>query len=93
MTAMSVSEARAALPRLLERVDQGEEITITRHGRPIAVLVGVGALRARRASSAFAGAQRLHELVNAAAADPGGSISTERAEDLIDDIRRGRDER
>jgi antitoxin (DNA-binding transcriptional repressor) of toxin-antitoxin stability system len=36
---MTVSEARAALPEVLTRVAQGEEITITRHGSPIAVVV------------------------------------------------------
>jgi len=36
---MTISEARAALPEVLNRVAEGEEITITRHGRPIAVVV------------------------------------------------------
>jgi PHD/YefM family antitoxin component YafN of YafNO toxin-antitoxin module len=39
MAVMTVSEARAALPEVLNRVAEGEEITITRHGRPIAVVV------------------------------------------------------
>jgi antitoxin (DNA-binding transcriptional repressor) of toxin-antitoxin stability system len=39
MTVMTVSEARAALPEVLTRVAQGEEITITRYGSPIAVVV------------------------------------------------------
>jgi len=36
---MTVSEARAALPEVLTRVAQGEEITITRYGSPVAVVV------------------------------------------------------
>lgn len=36
----TLTEARASLPLLLNRVADGEEITITRHGRPAAVLVG-----------------------------------------------------
>jgi prevent-host-death family protein len=32
-------EAKTHLPQLLERVAQGEEFTITRHGKPIARLV------------------------------------------------------
>jgi len=36
---MTLSEARAALPEVVSRVAQGEEITITRHGRPMAVVV------------------------------------------------------
>ena len=39
MAFMTVSEARAALPDVLTRVAQGEEITITRYGSPIAVVV------------------------------------------------------
>jgi antitoxin (DNA-binding transcriptional repressor) of toxin-antitoxin stability system len=36
---MTVSEARAALPEVLTRVALGEEITITRYGSPVAVVV------------------------------------------------------
>jgi prevent-host-death family protein len=32
-------EAKTHLPHLLERVEQGETITITRHGKPVARLV------------------------------------------------------
>ena len=39
MAVMTVSEARAALPEVLTRVARGEEITITRYGSPIAVVV------------------------------------------------------
>ena len=39
MATMTVSEARAALPEVLDRVAEGEEVTITRHGRAVAVVV------------------------------------------------------
>lgn len=48
-TRMTLSEARAALPQLLDRVGAGEEVTITRHRKPAAVLVRPDTLRARRA--------------------------------------------
>ena len=32
-------EAKTHLPRLLDEVEKGERITITKHGRPVAVLV------------------------------------------------------
>ena len=32
-------EAKTHLPRLLDEVEQGERITITKHGRPVAILV------------------------------------------------------
>ena len=34
-------EAKTPLPKLLERVARGEQITITRHGVPVACLVPV----------------------------------------------------
>lgn len=40
MDSYSLSEARANLPLLLNMVAEGEEVTITRHGHPVAVVVG-----------------------------------------------------
>ena len=34
-------EAKTNLSRLLEKVERGERITLTRHGRPVAMLVPV----------------------------------------------------
>lgn len=39
MTVKSVTEAKAQLSALLEQVDQGEQVIISRSGKPIAVLV------------------------------------------------------
>jgi antitoxin (DNA-binding transcriptional repressor) of toxin-antitoxin stability system len=39
MAVITISEARAALPNVVNRVADGEEVTITRYGRPAAVLV------------------------------------------------------
>ena len=39
MADIGVYEAKTQLPRLLARVARGERITITRHGRPVAMLV------------------------------------------------------
>jgi len=41
MKQVGVYEAKTQLPRLLDEVEQGETITITRHGRPIARVVPV----------------------------------------------------
>jgi prevent-host-death family protein len=35
-------EAKTHLPTLLERVQRGEQITITKHGKPVARLVPIG---------------------------------------------------
>jgi prevent-host-death family protein len=45
MKQIGVYQARTQLPRLLDEVERGETITITRHGRPVARLVPVSAPR------------------------------------------------
>jgi antitoxin (DNA-binding transcriptional repressor) of toxin-antitoxin stability system len=50
----TVSEARGELPQILAKVAHGEEVTLTKHGRPIAVIVRPDTLRARRAGDALA---------------------------------------
>ena len=40
-------EAKTHLPQLLDRVEHGETIVITRHGRPVARLVPATAEKAR----------------------------------------------
>lgn len=39
MRVVGVYEAKTHLARLLDEVENGESITITRHGRPVAALV------------------------------------------------------
>ena len=39
MTTVAADEAKIQLSELLERVEEGEEITITRRGKPVARLV------------------------------------------------------
>lgn len=83
---MSVSEARAALPEILDRVLAGEEVTITRHGRAVAIVVRPDAIRVRRADRALADAERLRDLLDRARATPlseAPDVSPERAQELI----------
>ena len=42
MSRFSVHEAKAHLSRLLQQVEAGEEVVITRAGEPVAYLVAVG---------------------------------------------------
>ena len=92
---MSASEARATLPQLLDRVAAGDEVTITRHGHPVAVLVRPDALRARRAGAAMEGAAIVRDALAAGrtAQLPAGAggISAARAEELIANVRAGRE--
>ncbi len=93
---MTVSEARAAMPDLIARVGSGEEITITRHGLPVAVVVRPDVLRARRASDALDGADRVRDLLAAgrkAALPAAVGLNVERADELVAGIRSERDGR
>jgi antitoxin (DNA-binding transcriptional repressor) of toxin-antitoxin stability system len=93
---VAVSEARGKLPELLDRVTEGEEVTLTRHGKPVAVLVRPDALRPRRAVAAFRKAEELHGALIQAREEPlreEGLLPTKWGEELIAEIRRDRDVR
>lgn len=95
-TTMTVSEARAALHDLLERVRQGEEVTLTRHGEAVAVVLRPDMLRARSATSAMAGAEKVAALLAEARSQPGQGappISARRADELVAAVRSGRERR
>jgi prevent-host-death family protein len=94
MSTMTISAARAALPEVLDRVDRGEEITITRHGRPVAVVVRPDALRSRRAEKALRTAEQTRLLLEAgrrSGLSRATGITAERADELVSAIRTDRD--
>jgi antitoxin (DNA-binding transcriptional repressor) of toxin-antitoxin stability system len=93
MARLSVSEARAILPEVLDRVERGEEITITRHGRPVAVLMRPDAVRTRRAEQVVERAREVAELVSAARRRPlpEAAVSGERAREWVEAIHADRD--
>lgn len=85
-----MSQARATLPALLTRVAAGEEVTITRHGEAVAVLLRPDALRSRRAGGVLAAAERLDHLLVQARQD--GAVPSEgpnpaRADELVAALR------
>jgi antitoxin (DNA-binding transcriptional repressor) of toxin-antitoxin stability system len=94
MAVMTVSEARAALPEVLNRVEAGEEVTITRHGRPVAVIVRPDVIWSRsRSADVIAQAEQLERMLQAAGErelSPGG-LTIEYAEELVAAIRADRD--
>lgn len=59
MLTVGAFEAKTHLSSLLERVAAGEEVVITKHGKPVARLVGTGDVDEARRDDAFA---RLFEL-------------------------------
>jgi prevent-host-death family protein len=55
MLVRNVSEAKAQLSKLLEKVEAGEEIVIGRNGKPVAKLVPIGAGKAEWKPGALKG--------------------------------------
>jgi prevent-host-death family protein len=94
MTTMTATEARAALPELLDLVAAGTEVTITRHGQPVAVVVRPDALRSRRADAALASAGKLRALLAAGRRTPltTAGLTEARAEELIAEVNASRDQ-
>jgi antitoxin (DNA-binding transcriptional repressor) of toxin-antitoxin stability system len=92
---LTMTQARAMLPTLLDRVADGEEITITRHGRPAAVVLRPDALRSRRADAAFEAAAEIRRRLDEARRlpRPPGGLTVERAEELVAEIQADRDGR
>ena len=93
MMQLSVSEARAILPEVLDRVERGEEITITRHGRPAAVLLRPDSVRTRRAEKVIERAQEVAALVSAGRERPlpAAAVSPEHAREWAEAVRTDRD--
>ena len=57
--AVNIHEAKTHFSKLVERVRQGEEITIAKGGRPVARLVPVKAEKARRKPGSARGLVRI----------------------------------
>lgn len=93
MATLSASEARATLPHLLDRVEAGEEIIVTRHGRQVAVIVRPDTLRVRRSGGALDAAADVRDRLTAgrSAPLPTRGLSRERADSLVAEVRAGRD--
>ena len=92
MTTITASIARQTLPAQLDRVEAGEEVEITRHGRVVAVLVNPQSLAARRAAAAWNDADHVGELLREAREQPlrAAAMSQERANALVESVRASR---
>lgn len=91
---VTVSDARASLPEIIERVTAGEEVTLTRHGTPVAVIVRPDRLRSRQVDDTFRAAERILDLVHEARDRPVTAVahlSPEEVDEWVAEIRAGRD--
>ncbi len=68
MREIQASEAKTHLPRLLDDVERGDTIVITRHGRPIARLVPETARREAEIRAAIADIKAFRQAMPALSA-------------------------
>ena len=61
MREIQASEAKTHLPRLLDEVERGETLVITRHGRAIARIVPEATVRQEEVDSAIAAIKELRQ--------------------------------
>jgi prevent-host-death family protein len=79
MRTIGAYEAKTHLPRLLDEVAKGERITITKHGRPVAILVPPDTEPARDVEALM---ERMRELRK------GNRLNGVSIRELIDEGRR-----
>ena len=77
---VSVTDAKAQLTELVRRAEEGEEVVLTRHGRPAVRLVAVGAPIAPRDRR-----ERMEAISRAAAARIAAGPSAARSQDFLYD--------
>jgi prevent-host-death family protein len=80
MREVQASEAKTHLPQLLDQVEHGETIVITRHGKPIARLVPDADRRQAERTQAIATIKALRK--------GGGKITVEELLSMCDEGRR-----
>ncbi len=93
---VAATEARATLPALLDRVERGEEITLTRHGRAVAVIVHPDTLRARRLGGVHDQVAQLDALMEIARTTPSTQPAAKPdgwADQRVDELRADREAR
>lgn len=86
VTLVGAHDAKTRLAELLDRVERGEEIVITRHGRPIAKLSRTGP--GHNVAAAHAAAAALMKLRDEIAKEAGGPFSLADILALRDEGRR-----
>ncbi len=94
MSMHAMSDARANLAALLDAVERGEDVVITRHGRPAARLVAPVPAFERPADLVHAAGQLLVEL-DSSRGEPVPPVARSQegpsADDLVAALRRDRD--
>jgi len=89
---MTVSDARASLSEVIEQVTAGEEVTLTRHGAPVAVIVRPDRLRSRHVDETMRTSERIRDLIADARSRPLTTVDLS-ADELRERLAQARAER
>jgi prevent-host-death family protein len=91
---LSLTDARAQLPQLLDRVAAGESFTITRHGSSVAVLVAHDQWMKTKTHDVILQARELGRRLDEARGRPidwsGPAADPAETDLLIEELRRGK---
>jgi prevent-host-death family protein len=94
MESLSLTDARAQLPQLLDRVAAGESFAITRHGAPIAALVGHDKWMKTKTHDVILQARDLRRRIEAARGNPidwsGPAADPADTDSIIEELRRSK---
>ncbi|WP_342361565.1 type II toxin-antitoxin system prevent-host-death family antitoxin [Terrarubrum flagellatum] len=88
MITVGTLEAKNRLSELLDRVEKGERVQITRHGKVVATLVGDEQAKQERASRAMEDIRAIREKIRADISKRGDPPIT--TDEILDWIREGR---
>jgi prevent-host-death family protein len=95
MERLSLTDARAQLPHLLDRVIKGESFTITRHGSDVAVLTGHDQWMKTKTHDVILEARALGLRIEAARSEPLSLPVTRSgeatADELVEEVRADRE--
>ena len=84
MTEVGILEAKTHLSRLIEQVENGEEVVITKHGRPVARLQAMASTRRAVDAAALQA-----DIAKLRAFRKGRSLKDATLRELVEDGRRG----
>jgi prevent-host-death family protein len=94
MESLSLTDARAQLPQLLDRVAAGESFTITRHGAAVAVLVGHDKWMQTKTHDVILQARELRRRIEGARGKPidwsGPPADPAETDRIIEELRRSK---
>ena len=90
MVTVTVSQARGAISHLVDRVLEGEEVMLTRYGRPVAVLVRPDRLASRRDADSLDPSVVIDYALSQGKKAHLAGLSVERAEALVAGVRASR---